>query len=167
MHQSLGKIGIAADRGIQSGIGGSDILKAQRVEDFLDFGRVNLRYAVISHGGRGVLLRGADILAVDLIFAVDSVPAIFAITTDPFIVYTSNIFAILGLRSLYFALAAMIHRFRYLKYALAGVLVFIGCKIFLVGIIGKFPAWLSLSVLLYWRHGPFPSTSFGAWLPPP
>ncbi|MGL5005157.1 MAG: TerC family protein, partial [Casimicrobium sp.] len=61
---------------------------------------------------------------VDLIFAVDSVPAIFAITTDPFIVYTSNIFAILGLRALYFALAAMIHRFKYLKYALALVLVF-------------------------------------------
>ena len=76
---------------------------------------------------------------VDLIFAVDSVPAIFAITTDPFIVYTSNIFAILGLRALYFALAAMIHRFKYLKYALALVLVFIGCKIFLVGIIGKIP----------------------------
>jgi tellurite resistance protein TerC len=67
----------------------------------------------------------------DLIFAVDSVPAIFAITTDPFIVYTSNIFAILGLRALYFALAAMIHRFAYLKYALALVLVFIGSKIFL------------------------------------
>jgi tellurite resistance protein TerC len=67
----------------------------------------------------------------DLIFAVDSVPAIFAITTDPFIVYTSNIFAILGLRALYFALAAMIHRFHYLKYALALVLVFIGSKIFL------------------------------------
>ena len=66
---------------------------------------------------------------VDLIFAVDSVPAIFAITTDPFIVYTSNIFAILGLRALYFALAAMIHRFTYLKYALALVLVFIGSKI--------------------------------------
>jgi tellurite resistance protein TerC len=76
---------------------------------------------------------------VDLIFAVDSVPAIFAITTDPFIVYTSNIFAILGLRALYFALAAMIHRFKYLKYALALVLVFIGSKIFLVGIIGKIP----------------------------
>ena len=58
----------------------------------------------------------------DLVFAVDSVPAIFAITTDPFIVYTSNIFAILGLRALYFALAAMIHRFAYLKYALALVL---------------------------------------------
>jgi tellurite resistance protein TerC len=83
---------------------------------------------------------------VDLIFAVDSVPAIFAITTDPFIVYTSNIFAILGLRALYFALAAMIHRFKYLKYALALVLVFIGAKIFLVGIIGKIPPVISLSV---------------------
>jgi tellurite resistance protein TerC len=82
----------------------------------------------------------------DLIFAVDSVPAIFAITTDPFIVYSSNIFAILGLRALYFALAAMIHRFKYLKYALAAVLVFIGSKIFLVGIIGKIPASVSLSV---------------------
>ena len=83
---------------------------------------------------------------VDLVFAVDSVPAIFAITTDPFIVYTSNIFAILGLRALYFALAAMIHRFKYLKYALALVLVFIGGKIFLVGLVGKIPATLSLSV---------------------
>ena len=83
---------------------------------------------------------------VDLVFAVDSVPAIFAITTDPFIVYTSNIFAILGLRALYFALAAMIHRFKYLKYALALVLVFIGTKIFLVGFIGKFPPAISLGV---------------------
>ena len=83
---------------------------------------------------------------VDLVFAVDSVPAIFAITTDPFIVYTSNIFAILGLRALYFALAAMVHRFKYLKYALALVLVFIGTKIFLVGIIGKTPPVISLSV---------------------
>ncbi len=85
---------------------------------------------------------------VDLIFAIDSVPAIFAITTDPFIVYTSNIFAILGLRALYFALAAMIHRFKYLKYALALVLVFIGSKIFLVGFIGKIPAAVSLTVTL-------------------
>jgi tellurite resistance protein TerC len=83
---------------------------------------------------------------VDLVFAVDSVPAIFAITTDPFTVYTSNIFAILGLRALYFALAAMIHRFTYLKYALALVLVFIGTKIFLVGIIGKIPPVISLTV---------------------
>ena len=84
----------------------------------------------------------------DLVFAVDSVPAIFAITQDPFIVYTSNIFAILGLRALYFALAALIHRFAYLKYALALVLVFIGSKIFLVNIIGKVPAALSLGVTL-------------------
>jgi tellurite resistance protein TerC len=82
--------------------------------------------------------------AIDLIFAVDSVPAIFAITQEPFVVYTSNIFAILGLRALYFALAAMIHRFRYLKYALALVLVFIGCKIFAVNLFGKMPPWISL-----------------------
>ncbi len=67
---------------------------------------------------------------VDVVFAVDSIPAIFAITTDPFIVLTSNVFAILGLRALYFALAAMIHRFQYLKPALAIVLIFIGSKIF-------------------------------------
>lgn len=90
-----------------------------------------------------VLVEGADV-----VFAVDSVPAIFAITTDPFIVYTSNIFAILGLRALYFALAAMLHRFHYLKYALALVLLFIGAKIFLVGIIGKTPPVISLSVTL-------------------
>jgi tellurite resistance protein TerC len=82
----------------------------------------------------------------DLIFAVDSVPAILAITDDAFVVYTSNIFAILGLRALYFALAAMIHRFAYLKYALALVLIFIGGKIFLVNIVGKIPSVVSLSV---------------------
>jgi tellurite resistance protein TerC len=84
----------------------------------------------------------------DVIFAVDSVPAIFAITTDPFIVYTSNIFAILGLRALYFALAAMVHRFHYLKYALACVLIFIGSKIFLADLMGldKFPPAIALTV---------------------
>ncbi|GHD65512.1 TerC family protein [Jeongeupia chitinilytica] len=84
--------------------------------------------------------------AADLVFAVDSIPAIFAITQDPFIVYTSNIFAILGLRALYFALAAMVHRFHYLKYALAVVLVFIGCKIGLVYMNVKIPSVLSLTV---------------------
>jgi tellurite resistance protein TerC len=82
----------------------------------------------------------------DLIFAVDSVPAIFAITTDPFIVYTSNIFAILGLRALYFALAAMVHRFHYLKYALSLVLIFIGAKIFYNQFYGKLDPVISLSV---------------------
>ena len=93
-----------------------------------------------------LLLALVLIECVDLVFAVDSVPAIFAITTDPFIVYSSNIFAILGLRALYFALAAMIHRFKYLKYALALVLVFIGTKILLAGFIGKFPPAISLAV---------------------
>ncbi|MBX3580895.1 MAG: TerC family protein [Rhizobiaceae bacterium] len=87
----------------------------------------------------------------DLVFAVDSVPAIFAITTDTFIVYTSNIMAILGLRALYFALAAMVHRFHYLKYALATVLIFIGAKIFVSDFVldgGKFPPVLSLGVTI-------------------
>ena len=84
----------------------------------------------------------------DVIFAVDSVPAIFAITTDPYIIYTSNIFAILGLRALYFALAAIIHRFAYLKQALAVLLIFIGSKIFVADLMGweKFPAAISLGV---------------------
>jgi tellurite resistance protein TerC len=85
---------------------------------------------------------------VDVVFAVDSVPAIFAITTDPFIVYTSNIFAILGLRALYFALAAMVERFHYLKYALSVLLVFIGSKIFAADALGlaKIPPPVSLGV---------------------
>ena len=82
----------------------------------------------------------------DLIFAVDSVPAVFAITRDPFIVYTSNIFAILGLRSLYFVLAAMVHRFEYLKYALSLVLIYVGAKIFAQPIVGKIPPEISLIV---------------------
>jgi tellurite resistance protein TerC len=90
----------------------------------------------------------AVINVADLVFAVDSVPAIFAITTDTYIVFTANIMAILGLRALYFALAAMVHRFEYLKYALAGVLVFIGAKIFWNHVYGKVDPALSLSVTL-------------------
>jgi integral membrane protein, TerC family len=84
----------------------------------------------------------------DLVFAVDSVPAIFAITTDTYIVFTANIMAILGLRALYFALAAMVHRFEYLKYALALVLVFIGLKIFWNHFFGKVDPAISLAVTL-------------------
>jgi tellurite resistance protein TerC len=82
----------------------------------------------------------------DIIFAVDSVPAIFLITTDTFIVYTANIMAILGLRALYFALAALVHRFHYLKYALALGLVFIGFKGFYSYFFGKFDPYLSLAI---------------------
>jgi tellurite resistance protein TerC len=125
-----------------------------RVTDRLHGRRFLVRLPDPSAGGRAawfatpLLLALALVELVDLIFAVDSVPAIFAITQDPFIVYTSNIFAILGLRALYFALAAMIHRFHYLKYALALVLVFIGAKIFMVNIVGKMPPQISLTVTL-------------------
>ncbi len=83
----------------------------------------------------------------DLIFAVDSIPAIFAITTDPFIVFTSNIFAILGLRSLYFALANMLNRFQYLKYSLVALLAFIGMKMLVVQFI-HIPILLSLGIIV-------------------
>ena len=82
----------------------------------------------------------------DLIFAVDSIPAIFAITTDPFIVLTSNVFAILGLRAMYFLLADMADRFSLLKYGLALVLVFIGAKMLLIDLY-KIPVLFSLGVV--------------------
>jgi tellurite resistance protein TerC len=82
----------------------------------------------------------------DLIFAVDSIPAVFAVTTDPFIVFTSNVFAILGLRSLYFVLADFVHRFHYLKAALAIVLGFVGLKMLLMGVY-KIPITVSLGVI--------------------
>jgi len=82
----------------------------------------------------------------DLIFAVDSIPAIFAITTDPFIVFTSNIFAILGLRAMYFMLADLAGRFHLLKYGLAMVLVFVGTKMLIVDIY-KIPIELSLGIV--------------------
>jgi tellurite resistance protein TerC len=83
----------------------------------------------------------------DLIFAVDSIPAIFAVTQDPFIVYTSNVFAILGLRSLYFVLAGMVHQFYYLKLGLSVVLVFVGVKMLLIDTAFKIPTALSLMVV--------------------
>ena len=82
----------------------------------------------------------------DLIFAVDSIPAILAISREPFIVFTSNIFAILGLRSLYFLLAGVVQKFRYLKQGLAGVLVFVGLKMMLVDVV-EIPVGLSLGVV--------------------
>jgi len=110
------------------------------------------QHFTVKEGGRRyatpLLLVLVAIEATDIVFAVDSIPAIFAVTDDPFLVYTSNIFAILGLRSLYFALAALIHRFVYLKYALALVLIFIGGKIFLHGLVGKIHPLISLSVTL-------------------
>ncbi len=84
----------------------------------------------------------------DLIFAVDSIPAIFAITLDPFIVYTSNVFAILGLRSLYFALAGVLHKFHYLKIGLGLVLTFVGVKMILAHTQYKVDTAVSLGVIV-------------------
>ncbi len=84
----------------------------------------------------------------DLIFAVDSIPAIFAVTKDPFIVYTSNVFAILGLRSLYFALAGVIDKFHYLKIGLGVVLTFVGVKMILAHTAWKIDTLVSLGVIL-------------------
>ena len=82
----------------------------------------------------------------DLVFAVDSIPAIFAVTTNPFLVYTSNVFAILGLRSMYFLLAGIVHQFAYLKYGLALILVFVGFKMVLVDMV-RIPILASLGVI--------------------
>lgn len=83
----------------------------------------------------------------DLVFAVDSIPAIYAVTSDPFIVFTSNILAILGLRALYFVLAGYLHGLRYLKPALAAILVFVGTKMLLIDVF-KVPALVSLGVIV-------------------
>ena len=84
----------------------------------------------------------------DIMFAFDSIPAIFAITTDPFIVFTSNIFAILGLRSLYFVLASVMDKFKYLKPALVFILFFVGVKMILSHHV-HLPEWLSLAVVVF------------------
>ncbi|MEZ5042470.1 MAG: TerC family protein [Saprospiraceae bacterium] len=83
----------------------------------------------------------------DILFAIDSIPAIFAITTDPFLVFSSNIFAILGLRSLYFVLASMLDRFHLLKYSLVFILAFVGVKMLLLHTV-SIPEWLSLGVII-------------------
>jgi tellurite resistance protein TerC len=115
------------------------------VRDFRDG-----HFTVVEAGKRyatPLLLVLVSIEATDLVFAVDSIPAIFAVTTDPFIVYTSNIFAILGLRALYFALAGMMGKFHYLKIGLSAVLVFVGAKMLLAGFY-KIPILASLGVIV-------------------
>ena len=108
------------------------------------------RFTVIENGKRlatPLLLVLVLVEVADLVFAVDSIPAIFAVTTDPFIVYTSNVFAILGLRSLYFALAGIMHRFVYLKPGLALVLTFVGIKMILGHTPWKIDTLVSLCVV--------------------
>jgi tellurite resistance protein TerC len=107
------------------------------------------KFTVVRNGRRyatPLLLALVAVEVTDLIFAVDSVPAIFAITWDPFIVFTSNIFAILGLRSLYFLLAGVITRFVYLKVGLSFVLIFVGAKMLLMDVY-KVPIAASLAII--------------------
>jgi tellurite resistance protein TerC len=108
------------------------------------------KFFTVEHGKRiatPLLLVIALVAMTDVIFAVDSIPAIFAITTDPFIVLTSNVFAILGLRAMYFLLAAVASKFHLLNYGLAVVLVFIGTKMMLVDLF-KVPVGVSLGVVV-------------------
>jgi tellurite resistance protein TerC len=107
------------------------------------------RFTIMQDGKRRatpLLLALISVEVTDLVFAVDSIPAIFAVTRDPFIVFSSNIFAILGLRSLYFLLAGVISKFAYLKYGLATVLVFVGAKMLLMDV-WKVPVTVSLGII--------------------
>lgn len=115
----------------------------------IDWDHQHGKYIVIHNGKRMATVLLACLVVIeftDILFAVDSIPAIFAVTKDPFIVFTSNIFAILGLRSLYFFLSGMLHRFEYLKYSLVFILAFIGVKMMVVHFI-EIPSWISLSII--------------------
>jgi tellurite resistance protein TerC len=108
------------------------------------------KFTVVQGGARmatPLLLVLVLIEVTDVVFALDSIPAIFAVTTDPFIVFTSNIFAILGLRSMYFLLAGMLDRFHHLKTGLALILGFVGLKMLVAGVV-KIPPFASLAVVL-------------------
>jgi tellurite resistance protein TerC len=112
------------------------------------------RFFVRERVGEGVRWAATPLFVVlvlvettDVLFAVDSIPAVFAVTRDPFLVYSSNVFAILGLRALYFVLAGVVHRFHYLKVGLSAVLVFIGGKMLVAGVGIVVPVGLSLAVV--------------------
>ncbi len=120
--------------------------RALPVSDHLDGQRFLTRDASGRRTATPLLLALVVVECMDLLFAADSIPAIFAITRDTFLVYTSNIFAIAGLRSLYFLLADAVQRFRYLHYGLAVILTFVGLKMILSGVIAV-PTGVSLAVV--------------------
>lgn len=134
---------------VESDLARNPVLKWLRGHLRVTDGYQGERFTVVKDGVRGftpLFLVLVLIETSDVIFAVDSIPAIFAVTTDPFIVFTSNIFAILGLRSLYFLLADLNGRFHLLKYGLALVLVFVGVKM-LVADLYKVPIGLALGIV--------------------
>ena len=144
-------------------LAGVRMLRTRKAEPSLEhsrvlrFARSHLRVTSAYDGQRFFLRDGVTyatplflalvlVEAADLVFAVDSIPAIFAVTEDPFIIYTSNVFAILGLRALYFALARVMDRFAYLNFGLALVLILIGTKMLLADV-WKAPVWLTLALI--------------------
>lgn len=128
--------------------------KHMRVTDVIHGNRFFIKTPILQGTGKAVLHATPLFLALitieltDLLFAFDSVPAALAITTDPYIVFTANIFAILGLRAVFFAMEHIIHRFIYLKYSLAILLMFISAKVFYSQFFGHFPAALSLGLTI-------------------
>jgi len=112
----------------------------------------------VLHGGKFLIRQRGRLVATpllitllvvettDLVFALDSIPAVFAVTRDPFLVYTSNVLAMLGLRALYFLLARAVERFQYLRFGLAAILVFVGGKMVLADVV-DIPVWVSLAVV--------------------
>ncbi|MGZ9108882.1 MAG: TerC family protein [Micavibrio sp.] len=143
--------------GDEGGIEDSRLLKFlqkhMNVSPFMRGHQFFIREKGVMHGRHGwqatpLFLALVTIEFADLLFAVDSVPAVLSITNDTFVVYTSNIFAVLGLRTMYFAVAAVIHRFHYMKYALSIILIFIGVKAFYSYYVDKIPAVVSLGVTL-------------------
>jgi tellurite resistance protein TerC len=112
----------------------------------------------VLHGGKFLIRQRGRLVATpllitllvvettDLVFALDSIPAVFAVTRDPFLVYTSNVLAMLGLRALYFLLARAVERFQYLRFGLAAILVFVGGKMLLADVV-DIPVWVSLAVV--------------------
>ncbi|MFO1540884.1 MAG: TerC family protein [Chloroflexota bacterium] len=145
--------------GVRMALSGADHAAHPEDNPIVRIARRRMRITPEFHGQRFFVRTAAGLAATplfltlitvetsDVIFAVDSIPAIFAVTTDPFVVFTSNAFAILGLRSLYFLLADAADRFRYLKLGLAAVLVFVGAKMLLTDIV-KVPPALSLAVIV-------------------
>jgi tellurite resistance protein TerC len=110
----------------------------------------NSSYFIKENGKTFITVSFATLLVIeftDVLFAVDSIPAILAVTTDPFIVFTSNIFAILGLRNLYFFLVSIMDRFGYIKYSLVFILAFVGVKMMMVHYY-KLPSWISLVTII-------------------
>lgn len=133
----------------------------------VDLNAPSNQFFVLKKGGRvatPLFVALVFIEFTDILFAVDSVPAIFALTKEPFIVFTSNIFAILGLRSLYFLLVGSLDRFRYIKYGLSGVLVFVGLKMAWLNELwgGKFPISWSLGIIALLIGGSIAASQFQA-----